>query len=55
MGGAGARQPKEPDYSETIFVLVIVIVVVIVTPLWDCSYLIATPARHGAQGWRDSE
>ena len=46
-GGTVARQPKEPSYTETIvvFVIVIVIVVVIVTPLWDCSYPIATSAR----------
>ena len=48
MVGAVARQPKEPSYTETIVVFVIVIVVVIVTPLWDCSYLIATPARPAA-------
>ena len=54
-GGAVARQPKEPSYTETtvvlvlvfvfVIVIVIVIIVVIVTPLWDCSYPIATPAR----------
>ena len=44
---AVARQPKEPRYTETIVVLVLVIVVVIVTPLWDCSYPIAAPARRG--------
>ena len=45
MGGAVARQPKEPRYAETMVVLVIV--VVIVTPLWNCSYHIAAPARRG--------
>jgi hypothetical protein len=52
-GGAVARQPKEPGYTETtvvlvlvlVFVIVIVIVIVIATPLWDRSYPIATPAR----------
>ena len=44
MGGdAVARHPNEPSYTET----VVVIVVVIVTPLWDCSNPIATPARRG--------
>ena len=36
MGGAVARQPKEPRYAETMVVLVIVIV--IITPRWNCSY-----------------